>query len=166
MENIPVPFNDLPENIRTNMFDKRLFVCKMFSLSACIVGTAAYIRPVDTHIIGAEYFGIVVPALITGYIIINSSEILAMYIEEPHVFLEVCFAGIGFFGNILSCSYQFLMEIDWSTIFTNNTKEIVRQENNTRKFIVALACLINSIALLLVVIIRGLEKYQLIVSTN
>ncbi|KAI4498594.1 hypothetical protein M0802_006300 [Mischocyttarus mexicanus] len=165
MGNIPVPFSDLPGNIRTNIIERRLFICKMFSLSACIVGTAAYIRPIDSHI-GVEYFGIVVPGLITGYIIINSSEILAMYIEEPHTFLEVCFAVIGFIGSILSCFFQFFMGIDWSKIFTNNSETILRQENNTRKLIVALACLINSIALFLVVIIRWLGKYQSRISTN
>ncbi|KAL2733873.1 hypothetical protein V1478_003571 [Vespula squamosa] len=124
MANIPIPLSEIPINTRTKLIEKRLFVFKMFSLSVCIVGTAAYIRPIDRYF-AAEYFGIVVPALITGYIIINSSEILAMYIEEPHVFLEVCFAAIGSFGCILCCFYQFPKKADWSMIFTNNTDKIL-----------------------------------------
>ncbi|OAD53147.1 hypothetical protein WN48_10777 [Eufriesea mexicana] len=56
--------------------------------SACIVGTAVYMRPLEPYL-EAPVFGVLVPTFITGYILVHSSDIMLLVMKMDYVYLVI-----------------------------------------------------------------------------
>ncbi|CAK9834085.1 hypothetical protein ANTRET_LOCUS10668 [Anthophora retusa] len=96
MGNIPAAFQGF--RLTTWSIEKKLLIWRTISMSACIIGTAVYLRPLEPYL-EIPAFGILVPTFIIGYIFINSSDILLLYMKKDYIFLV---------RNMLYCNWR-----DW-----------------------------------------------------
>ncbi|CAK9816974.1 hypothetical protein ANTQUA_LOCUS9186 [Anthophora quadrimaculata] len=148
MGNIPTPFQGF--RVTTWTIEKKLLIWKTISMSACIIGTAVYLRPLEPYL-EIPAFGILVPTFIIGYIFINSSDILLLYMQKDYIFLETCFTVIGAIGSLICSSYQFYKWADWVADGSSD-------DYDTPELVLAFALMLHFISLTAVIIYRILEE--------
>ncbi|XP_043521703.1 uncharacterized protein LOC122534797 [Frieseomelitta varia] len=85
MGNLPIQINNF-RLINAWTLEKKLLIWRTIALSACIIGTVVYMRPLEPYI-EAPIFGVLVPTFITGYVLIHSSDILLLTMRKDYVFL-------------------------------------------------------------------------------
>ncbi|KAK1130092.1 hypothetical protein K0M31_019776 [Melipona bicolor] len=154
MGNLPIQIHNF-RLVNAWTVEKKLLIWRTVALSACIVGTVVYMRPLEPYI-EAPIFGILVPTFITGYMLIHSSDILLLTIRKDYMFLETWFVAIGAVGSLTCGIYQFYKWIEWVV----NTSPDPNGDNNIPELVLALAFLLHFVCLCAVMAHRVLEWYQ------